>query len=214
MAHRATIDWENSIDRDFNSGNVIVAGVDEVGRGCLAGPVYAAAVILDYGLLQKSSKTELALIRDSKTLSHIQRQKALKTITAIKKEAHVGSATVTEIENLGISGATFLAMRRALEMCDLMVDQVLVDGNQLIPKLALAQTAIVGGDAKCFAIASASILAKETRDHFMRTASAAYPDYGFDRHVGYGTQHHIEQIKKLGITALHRRTFAPISHML
>jgi ribonuclease HII len=214
MAHRATIHWGKSIDRDFSSGNVIVAGVDEVGRGCLAGPVYAAAVILDYNLLQKSPETELSLIRDSKTLSHIQRQKALKTIYEIKKEVHVGSATVLEIESLGISGATFLAMRRALEMCDLMLDQVLVDGNQLISELALPQTAIVGGDGKCFAIASASIVAKEARDHFMRAASAAYPDYGFDRHVGYGTQQHIEQIKKLGITALHRRTFAPISHML
>lgn len=188
-----------------------VIGVDEVGRGCLAGPVYAAAVSLDYETLKGMSPEELSIIRDSKSLSGKQRQRALKLIEKISLGSELGIASVREIEKHGILGATFLAMRRAISKFKIAPSTVLVDGNLPISGYDGHQIPLVRGDSLSYAIAAASIVAKEARDEFMREESQHFPGYGFEDHVGYGTKRHMESIDKLGICPLHRQNFAPIA---
>ncbi len=192
----------------------VIAGVDEVGRGCLAGPVYAGAVVLNYEAMFALSEAELALLRDSKTLSARQRDKAKIIIDKVAKSQALGEASVTDIEEVGILNATFLAMRRALAKLTPSPDFVLVDGHIKIRELETAQEAVIDGDQYCYAIAAASILAKCARDHFMQEMAKVYPQYGFERHVGYGTQAHLEHLSQYGICALHRRTFAPIRRIV
>ncbi len=189
-------------------------GVDEVGRGCLAGPVYASVVALDYEKIESLDEKTKGLIRDSKALSHKQRQKILPVIHEVSLEYGVGFSTAREIEQLGIVPATFLAMRRAYDKLKSPYDLLLIDGNQKHPNMPMEQMTVVGGDALCFAIAAASILAKEARDEFMRAAHEQYPVFGFADHVGYLTKAHMEAIKSHGITPLHRRNFAPIKDMV
>ena len=141
-----------------------LVGVDEVGRGCLAGPVFAACAILDYGKLLSLPQDQLDLIRDSKTLSAKQRNRIIPVLNDICVEYAIESAYVLEIERLGIVGATFLAMKRALAKCGDVYDVILTDGNKLIPDLMTQQIAIVKGDQQCYCIAAASILAKQKRD--------------------------------------------------
>ncbi len=189
-------------------------GVDEVGRGCLAGPVYASVVALDYDKVHSLDEKTQGLIRDSKALSHKQRQKILPVIHEVALEYGIGFSTAREIEQIGIVPATFLAMRRAYDALKDPYDLLLIDGNQKHPNMPMEQMTIVGGDALCFAIAAASILAKEARDAFMREAHESYPEYGFADHVGYSTKVHLEALKSHGITPLHRRNFAPIKDMV
>lgn len=198
------------LERQLLDRGLSFIGVDEVGRGCLAGPVVAACVRLDYANLFKLPEKSLSLIRDSKTLSSKQRQVALGVLAEVSIESGVGSASAREIEVLGILQATFLAMNRAICLLERPVDHVLIDGNQKIPDLKTDQTAIVKGDALCFSIAAASIIAKEHRDQFMSLQAAQYPHYGFEANVGYGTAAHLTAIEQRGICTLHRRTFAPI----
>jgi ribonuclease HII len=198
------------LERQLLDRGLSFIGVDEVGRGCLAGPVVAACVRLDYANLFKLPEKSLSLIRDSKTLSSKQRQVALGVLAEVSIESRVGSASAREIEVLGILKATFLAMNRAICLLEKPVDHVLIDGNQKIPDLKTDQTAIVKGDALCFSIAAASIIAKEHRDQFMSMQAAQYPHYGFEANVGYGTAAHLTAIEQRGICTLHRRTFAPI----
>jgi ribonuclease HII len=186
-------------------------GIDEVGRGCLAGPVYAAAVALNYDKLHALDPKYKKLIRDSKTLSAKQRQSILEPIRSIAIEYAIAQSRVREIEALGIVPATFLAMARAQQGLQGRYDLVLIDGNQTNPQLTLPQEPIIGGDGLVFAIAAASILAKEERDACMRLADQDYPGYGFADHVGYGTKSHLTALAAHGITPLHRRNFAPIS---
>ncbi len=188
-----------------------ICGVDEVGRGSIAGPVHAAVCALDYEKLFKLKAAERELIRDSKALSHLQRQKALETIAKISLKQNIASASVMEIEILGIVPATFLAMRRAIAPFQDGLKLVLIDGKFKIPELALEQEAIIKGDSLCYAIAAASILAKEARDFYMREQEHSFPGYGFASHVGYGTAFHKEALSKLGPCPLHRRNFAPVS---
>lgn len=192
----------------------LILGVDEVGRGCLAGPVFAASVQLDYAALKKVSRKDKELLRDSKTLSHLQRTKALTIIESIAKYRQVGIAEVSEIETHGIVGATFLAMRRAIAPSLEHSTLLIVDGNAKIPGLEIRQECIIKGDNLCYAIAAASIVAKEARDSFMRDIAAEYPGYGFEKHVGYGTREHIAALQKQGVCPLHRRNFAPIQELL
>ena len=200
-------------DRLRSDGLTSIIGVDEVGKGCIAGPVVAAAVIIDYQKLSELPAKTKELIRDSKTLSHAQRLKIKPEIFKVCKAWGIGASSPREIEVKGISAATFLAMKRSLRQLP-AGDITLIDGNQKIPRLGSEQRAIVKGDHSTFCIASASIIAKEHRDELMRSYAQRYQKWGFDTHVGYGTKHHTESIKKFGICPLHRRNFAPIKELI
>jgi ribonuclease HII len=200
-----------TIERSFLKQGLKILGVDEVGRGCIAGPVYAACVSLDYDALHDLDDKSRALIRDSKTLSSAQRQKILPILHIVCKDWALGFSTVAEIEEQGIVPATFQAMLRAYETMKETHDLLLIDGKQLNPMLPIRQEAIIGGDGLCFAIAAASILAKEARDAFMREAAETFPHYDFHENVGYGTKSHLSALESRGITPLHRRNFAPVT---
>ena len=190
----------------------MIAGLDEVGRGCLAGPVFAAGVVLDEPRLACLPEDERGLIRDSKKLTARQRERALSIIGRVVLGRAIGASSVREIERLGIQAATFLAMRRALCMLP-RVELVRVDGRQVLPEVTVRQQAVVGGDAKHVEIAAASIVAKVARDSWMTAQAECYPQYGFERHVGYGTRLHLQRIREHGICILHRRNFAPIKDL-
>jgi ribonuclease HII len=202
------------IEKDLLAAGRTLAGVDEVGRGCLAGPVVAACTVLDYNRLEALPETTRALLRDSKTLSAAQRQQMLPIIREISFDCHFSFASVDEIERLGIVQANYLAMRRAIGQCKTSFELLLVDGKQTVGGYQGEQLTIVKGDNLCFAIAASAIIAKEARDHYMRQESIRYPVYGFDSHVGYGTSHHLAMIEKHGICDLHRRNFDPIRSMI
>ena len=191
---------------NWDHGPVLIAGVDEAGRGPLAGPVFAAAVMLD----------DLAPVRglaDSKTLSPAKREKLYDQIRANALCFCVAQASVEEIDQHNILQATMLAMQRAVKGLRLKPSKVLVDGNRL-PVLDMLAEAIVKGDSKVAAISAASILAKVERDRWCCTIDADFPAYGFARHKGYGTAEHLKALKTLGPTIWHRRSFAPVAAML
>jgi len=183
-----------------------VAGVDEAGRGPLAGPVVAAAVILDPNL-------PIAGARDSKKLSASQREGLAVQIRERALAWAIASASVEEIDTLNILQASLLAMRRAVEALSPAADFALVDGKHL-PFLTIGAQAIVGGDAREGAISCASILAKTHRDGLMRAFDRQYPGYGFAAHFGYPTAAHRECLMRLGPCALHRRSYAPVREAL
>ena len=180
----------------------LVAGVDEAGRGPLAGPVVAAAVILD-------DSQPIVGLADSKTLSERKRARLYHEIMGKALCCSVASASVEEIDALNILQATMLAMQRAVQGLRLKPVKVLVDGNRL-PKLDVVAEAIVKGDSKVAAISAASILAKVTRDQWMDDMDERYPGYGFVKHKGYGTAVHLQALRELGATPIHRRSFAPV----
>lgn len=183
-----------------------VAGVDEVGRGPLCGPVVAAAVILDPARIPDG-------LNDSKKLSH-KRRMALEA--AIKADAVwcVAEASVAEIDQINIVQASHLAMCRALAGLARKADHVLVDGNLLPKALAIPAQAIVRGDARSVTIAAASILAKEARDRMMVDLAQQYPGYGWERNAGYPTKDHLQALLDLGPTPVHRRSFRPVHNIL
>ncbi|MCL6611854.1 MAG: ribonuclease HII [Peptococcaceae bacterium] len=189
-------------DRLAALGMEAVAGVDEAGRGPLAGPVAAAAVILPRG-------ARIHELNDSKRLSPAKRKALALEIKKISKAWAVGMSTVEEIQELNVHRASMLAMRRALEGLETEPGHVLVDGFA-IPDLGFPQTAIVGGDGKSASIAAASILAKVARDDLMELAHFLYPEYGFDRHKGYPTPDHVEALRRYGPCPLHRQGFGPV----
>lgn len=205
---------KGEIERDFISQDLLPAGVDEVGRGCLAGPVVAACVVLDYSRLWDLPESSKKLIRDSKTLSQPQRQSVIATIHSVSLSYAIGEASSVEIETHGIANATFLAMNRAIQQIQVPIQILLVDGNQAIRNQTIPQKTVVKGDSLCFTIAAASILAKEHRDQFMKEQAQLFPVYGFESHVGYGTAAHLAAIRSSGICHLHRKNFAPIREML
>lgn len=184
----------------------LVAGVDEAGRGPLAGPVVAAAVILD-------DLHPIKGLNDSKKLSPLRREKLFDEIRAKALCCSVAQASVEEIDRLNILQATLLAMRRAVEGLRLKPAKVLVDGNRL-PVLDVLAEAIVGGDASVAAISAASILAKVTRDRWCQELDAQYPQYGFAGHKGYGTAEHLAALRAHGACPQHRKTFAPVAQVL
>lgn len=179
-----------------------VCGVDEAGRGPLAGPVYAAAVILD-------PERPIRGLRDSKLLPAATRERLADRIREKSTAWSIAFASVEEIDTINILQASLLAMRRAVEGLSVEPGHVLVDGNQL-PKLAHTCEAVVQGDAKVAAIAAASILAKTARDALMRSLHDEHPQYGFDQHVGYATRRHLASLAEHGASAIHRRSFAPV----
>ena len=181
----------------------LLAGVDEAGRGPLAGPVVAAAVILD------DSRRILGLA-DSKVLTPLARDKLYDKIREKALCCSVGSASVEEIDDLNILHATMLAMKRAVEGLRLKPAKVLVDGNRL-PTIDILSEAIVGGDAKVKSISAASIIAKVTRDRMLHELHEAFPQYGFATHKGYGTPEHLEALRVHGPCIHHRKYFAPVA---
>lgn len=184
----------------------LVAGVDEAGRGPLAGPVVAAAVILD-------DHKPIKGLADSKKLSALRREKLFDEIRAKALCCSVALATVEEIDRLNILQATMLAMQRAVKGLRLKPAKVLVDGNRL-PVLDVVAEAIVSGDALVQAISAASILAKVTRDRMLDELHAQHPLYGFDRHKGYGTAQHLAALREFGPLPEHRRSFAPVAQAM
>jgi ribonuclease HII len=190
----------------LESGMRLVAGIDEAGRGPWAGPVVAAAVILDPAEVPDG-------LDDSKCLTAKRREALLETLERSARIG-IGIASVTEIEQLNILRASFLAMRRALCRLGSVPCLALVDGNQLPPDLDCNARAIVGGDARSASIAAASIVAKVTRDRIMVALSQHFPGYGWETNMGYGTRAHLSGLELLGVTQHHRRTFLPIHNML
>jgi ribonuclease HII len=184
----------------------LVAGVDEAGRGPLAGPVVAAAVILD-------ERQPIAGLADSKKLTAKRRAQLYDEILAKALCCSIAEASVEEIEKLNILQATMLAMQRAVQGLRLKPGHVLVDGNR-VPVLAMTSEAIVQGDNLVPAISAASILAKVTRDRWCAQVDADYPQYGFAGHKGYGTAAHIAALQAHGACPLHRKTFAPVTAVL
>lgn len=184
----------------------LLAGVDEAGRGPLAGPVVAAAVILD-------DLHRIKGLADSKTISARKRERLYDEIRARALCVAVGEASVQEIDTLNILQATLLAMRRAVEGLRLMPRYVLVDGNRL-PLLTMQCAAVVKGDAKVAAISAASIVAKVERDRLCAVMHVQHPQYGFDVHKGYPTAKHLAALREHGACSVHRRSFAPVRQVL
>ncbi len=184
----------------FARGITHLAGVDEAGRGCLAGPVVAAAVILPEGV-------ELPGVTDSKKLSPAQREKAFDAINAIALSVSVGMCSPAEIDARNILRAALEAMRRAVAALQVAPEHVLVDGNVLFPESPCPTTAVVKGDGKSLCIAAASIVAKVTRDKLMGELHAAAPEYGWAQNKGYPTAAHYAALSRHGISQHHRRSF-------
>ncbi len=193
--------FERRLQRD---GLRLVAGIDEVGRGCLAGPVLAAAVILPS---DGRGLRSIAGVRDSKIMKPEERERLYDRILRIAVVG-VGLASHRIIDRYGIAPATRVAMLKAVSRLDPYPDHVLIDAVRL-PLLDVSQTAIIDGDALCLSIAAASIVAKVTRDRLMRKAAVRYPGYGFENHKGYGTAEHHEALIQLGPCTIHRLTFRP-----
>jgi ribonuclease HII len=191
-----------TLSLSFFTTAINVCGVDEAGRGPLAGPVYAAAVILD-------PARPIRGLRDSKVLPADTRERLADRIRERALSWSIASASVDEIDTINILQATLLAMRRAVDGLSIEPGHVLVDGNQL-PKLRHTCEAVVKGDAKVAAISAASILAKTARDALMRELHREHPQYGFDQHVGYATRQHLASLAEHGASAIHRRSFAPV----
>ena len=188
------------------AGDAVAAGVDEVGRGPLAGPVIAAAVILE-------ARCPIEGIDDSKRLSAKRREALAPEIRERARAWALGRAEVEEIDRLNILRATLLAMHRAVVALMVRPDVAYVDGN-MAPALPCATVTVVGGDGKLAAIGAASILAKVARDAEMRSLAERYQDYGFERHKGYATAEHLAALERCGPTPIHRRSFAPVRNWL
>ena len=190
----------------IESTTLLVAGVDEVGRGPLIGPVVAAAVILNPAV-------DIVGLADSKKLSEKRRLQLDAQIRQHALSFAIASASVEEIDRLNILHASLLAMRRAVEKLNIKPNHVLVDGNRC-PELSIPCEAVVGGDALHANISAASIIAKVARDQMMVELHQQYPDYGFDRHKGYPTKDHLQAIQSFGVLDQHRRSFKPVRQCL
>ena len=186
-------------DSTLRKDHTVICGIDEAGRGPLAGDVYAAAVIFDDDVVIEG-------INDSKKLSEKKRELLYDEIVSKAKAYCVATATVEEIDKVNILQATFLAMKRAYEGLGIPADLALVDGNRL-PELGCKAEAVVKGDSLSASIAAASILAKVSRDRYMKQLAEEYPQYCFEKHKGYGTKLHTELILEHGASPVHRRTF-------
>lgn len=189
-----------TIEKEIKAdGYNFICGVDEAGRGPLAGPVCAAAVIL-------KEDTEIDGLNDSKKLTERKREQLFDVIKEKAVAYSVAFASVEEIEELNILGATFLAMKRAVEGLNVPADFAIIDGNRL-PSLEIAAKPVVKGDMHSMSVAAASVLAKVTRDRLLLEYDKEYPEYKFSAHKGYGTKAHYEAIREYGITPIHRKSF-------
>ena len=203
MKYTPDFSFENAA---FARGMVRIAGVDEAGRGPLCGPVVAAAVRLDPAAIPPG-------LNDSKVLTAARRENLFAVIRA-QAEVSVGIASAEEIDAINILRASHLAMCRAIEGLTPPPDHVLIDGNLLPRGLAISAEAVVKGDARSLSIAAASIVAKVTRDRIMVDLAQQHPGYGWDRNAGYPTAAHLDALRRLGVTAHHRRSFKPVHNIL
>ena len=192
--------------RLWEEGFKFVAGVDEVGRGPLAGPVVAAAVIFPPGIVKING------LADSKLLTPRERERLLPEIKKKAIAIGIGKVSHTLIDKINIGQANLLAMKRAVEKLPIFPDYLLIDGGRYRISLPLPQQGINGGDGKCFSIAAASIVAKVFRDQLMLAYHKKYPQYRFDCHKGYGTKEHLLQLRRYGSSPIHRQSFFPVSH--
>lgn len=192
----------------FDQGYSLIGGIDEAGRGPLAGPVVAACVVV--GPDFKIDHPDLELIADSKKLTPKKREYLFHIIKEKALAVEIGVVNNSTIDKINILQATFLAMRRAIDKLGLAPDYILTDGNFKIPKVKTPQSAIIGGDATVWTIAAASIIAKVSRDWMMTEIDKEYPQYQFAKHKGYGTKLHMDLLLKHGPCPLHRFSFAPI----
>ena len=194
------MDWLLYENEALSDGYEIICGVDEAGRGPLAGPVYAAAVILPKCHIVEG-------VNDSKKLSEKKRELLFDKIIDECVCYSIGTASEKEIDEINILQATYLAMKRAVDGLEIVPQLALIDGNRIPPLTSTDARAIVKGDAKSASIACASILAKVSRDRYMLEMAKKYPEYQFEKHKGYGTKLHYEMIEKYGICEIHRKTF-------
>jgi len=190
----------------WQSGLTYIAGMDEAGRGAFAGPVAVGAVILRPSL--RSQGSALNGVRDSKQMTPLARERLAPRIKESALTWSVGFASSDEIDSLGIVPATRLAALRALESLSVIPDFLLTDFRLELPELDIPQTSLVKGDVKCLSIAAASVLAKTARDALMRELDSQYPGYGLGKHKGYGTPFHRLAMKRLGYSAIHRKSFS------
>ncbi|MBR5164947.1 MAG: ribonuclease HII [Ruminococcus sp.] len=195
ILHKELFDYDSELRREFP----IICGVDEAGRGPLAGDVYAAAAVLD-------DETLIDYLNDSKKISESRREKLYDEVIARARAYCVATASVEEIDRLNILNATMLAMKRAVEGLGIKPDLALVDGNRM-PALGCPARCVIKGDATSASIAAASVLAKVSRDRYMREIAEKYPEYCFEQHKGYGTALHCEMLREYGPSEVHRRTF-------
>jgi ribonuclease HII len=200
MGQLPTLDAESIL---WEEGKLRVAGVDEAGLGCLAGPVVAAAVVLF------PCCPMIDGVKDSKLLSFVQRERLYTQIFEHAIAVGVGIATVREVEKYNVLQASYLAMQRSLSRVA-PYDHALIDGREIKHAAFGAHTTIIKGDSTSYAIACASIVAKVKRDRLMRRLAQHYPGYGWEKNVGYGTKQHTQAIRELGVTPHHRRTYAPV----
>lgn len=195
ILHKELFDFDSEIRKDYP----IICGVDEAGRGPLAGDVYAAAVVFSEGV-------EIEYLNDSKKISE-KRRELLYDVIVEKADAYcVATASVEEIDSMNILQATMLAMKRAVEGLGIAPDIALVDGNKL-PDLGCEARYVIKGDATSASISAASVLAKVSRDRYMKQIAEKYPQYAFEKHKGYGTKLHYEMLEKYGVSDVHRKTF-------
>jgi ribonuclease HII len=197
----------------YAQGYSLIAGLDEAGRGCLAGPVVAAAVILPLAEDTTETLARFVGVNDSKQLTFAARERLYKIVMEHAISVGIGVGSVELIDQRNILQATKYAMRQALDQLSPIPQALLLDAITL-PGLPQPQRSIIKGDARCLSIAAASIIAKVTRDRFMIALHNDYPHYGFDQHKGYGTASHIAALSTYGVTDHHRKTFAPVSELL
>ena len=186
-------------------GHTVVAGLDEVGRGPLAGPVVAGAVVLP----QRPEGEWLREVRDSKQMTRLQRERVFASLQSEAVSFDTGACSPLEVDDIGIVAATRLAMERALDGLGMRPDFLLLDAFPL-PGVRIPQKPIIHGDALCLSIAAASVVAKITRDRFMEEQDERHPGYGFARHKGYATREHLRNLRRLGPSPIHRYSFAPL----
>ncbi|MCA9325317.1 ribonuclease HII [Candidatus Saccharibacteria bacterium] len=184
---------------------MITVGIDEVGRGCWAGPLVAAAVVLQRPIIG---------LKDSKKLTKLQREKLVKTIESDAMSVGIGWVWPEQIDDIGLSKAVELAMHRAMAEISCNYDEVIIDGNINYFNGNPKARAVVRADDTVPAVSAASIVAKVARDNYMTEAARKHPGYGFERHVGYGTAEHIRQLKQLGVSEIHRLSYKPIRALL
>lgn len=195
ILHKELFDY----DEELRIAHPVICGVDEAGRGPLAGDVYAAAVVLDSGVT-------IDYLNDSKKLSEKRREELFDVIKEKARAYCIATASVEEIDRLNILNAAMLAMKRAVEGLGIAPDLALIDGNKL-PDISCKAQYVIKGDAVSASIAAASVLAKVARDRYMKELAEKYPQYVFEKHKGYGTKLHYECIEKYGISEVHRRSF-------
>jgi ribonuclease HII len=202
-----SIDLDNIESTLYDKGYEAICGVDEAGRGPLAGPVVAAAVILPHGI-------DIEGVADSKTLSARRREAVFDEIVRLGLVCAVGAIEPDDIDRMNIHKASLMAMRKAVMDLKQAPEFIIVDGKFTIPKISQPQFAIVGGDGRCQSIAAASIVAKVTRDRIMERYSALYPSYSFAQHKGYPTQAHLDELRQHGPCEIHRQSFKPVAELV